>query len=147
MRFVCDVMLGKLAKYLRLLGFDAAYARTEASLEQYLSRDQDRLLVTRRKAIVAPSRTIQIRSESAREQLYELRGLIKSAIGRATILTRCLECNVELTDADKTEIEPLVPEFVYHHYRRFKMCPSCKKVYWEGSHAKGMEDLIKEILA
>jgi uncharacterized protein with PIN domain len=146
MRFVCDAMLGKLSKYLRLLGFDAVYARTQASLDHYLNRDQDRLLLTRRKSISAPSRTVRIQSQNAREQLHELRGMIKSSFKSEAILSRCMECNMELRDTDRADIEPFVPEFVFHHYTEFKVCPSCKKVYWAGSHAKGMEELVTEII-
>jgi uncharacterized protein len=146
MRFLCDAMLGKLAKYLRLLGFDAVYAKNEASLERSLNQDPDRILLTRRRRTQGPSPTIHIRSEIAREQLNEISGLIKSAIKSEAVLNRCIECNVELAEVERNDIEPLVPEFVYHHYALFKMCPMCKRVYWEGSHAKGMEGLIKEIM-
>jgi uncharacterized protein with PIN domain len=147
MRFVCDVMLGKMAKHLRLLGFDTVYARNDAALEHYLSSDRDRVLLTRRRRTETSSPVIQIKSEIAREQLTEIGGLIKSAIQRTAVLNRCIECNVTLTEVEKSEIEPLVPEFIYHNCARFKMCPSCRKVYWTGSHTKGMEELIKEILA
>ncbi len=146
MRFVCDVMLGKLAKYLRLFGFDTIYARTEKSVEGYLDRDRDRILLTRRRSSPAAARTIQIKSEIVREQLRELAGVIRAGIRKEMILNRCLACNVELADVDRTEIEPLVPEFVYHNYRRFRICPSCKRVYWEGSHTLGMQQLIEEIV-
>lgn len=147
MRFVCDVMLGKLARYLRLFGFDAAYARTDAALKECLGREPDRMLLTRRREADIPTPFIRIRSEVAREQLLELREVIKSAIARDRVFKRCIECNVELTETDREGIEPLVPEFVFHHYDKFRICPSCRRVYWEGSHAKGMEELIKEILS
>jgi uncharacterized protein len=146
MRFVCDAMLGKMAKYLRLLGFDTAYARNAAALEGYLSRDRDRVLLTRRRKTETSSPVIHIRSEIAREQLNEIGGIIRSAIQRTAVLNRCMECNMPLAEVEKSEIEPVVPEFIYHNCTRFKMCPSCRKVYWAGSHTKGMEELVKEIL-
>jgi uncharacterized protein len=147
MRFVCDVMLGKLARYLRLLGFDAAYVETGTALKDTLRSDPDRVVLTRRRKAEIPGPVIHLKSEIAREQLDEMRGVIKAAINRGAVLSRCIDCNVRLVEAEREEIEPFVPEFVYHHYRTFKQCPSCKKVYWEGSHAKGMEELIKEIVA
>jgi len=146
MKFVCDAMLGKLAKYLRLLGFDASYARNKAALEYWLSQDPDRVLLTRRSGTEFSSPTIHIRSELIREQLDEIKGLIKAGFNGDTALNRCIECNVPLAEVDKTDIESLVPEFVYHSYAKFRICPSCKRVYWDGSHAKGMGELIKEIL-
>jgi uncharacterized protein len=146
MKFVCDAMLGKLAKYLRLLGFDASYARNKAALTDRLSQDPDRILLTRRSGSEFSSPTIHIRSELVREQLDEIKGLIKAGFNKDTALSRCVECNVSLAEVDKEEVESRVPEFVYHTYARFRLCPSCKRVYWEGSHAKGMGELIKEML-
>ncbi len=147
MRFVGDAMLGKLAKYLRLLGFDAAYAANPAALERIRLHEGDRVLLTRRKGPTRFPTTILIHSEIAREQLKELKALIKPAIRRDAVFNRCLECNAELVEADKADIEPDVPEFVFHHYTHFKRCPSCKRVYWEGSHTVGMEALLEEMLS
>jgi len=147
MRFVCDAMLGKLAKYLRLLGFDASYAPSVAALEGEMRRDPDRVVLTRRTKTDFSSPTVRVRSEIVRAQLDEIKGLINAGIDRKAVLGRCIECNLALVDADKTDVESLVPEFVYHAYARFRSCPSCQRVYWEGSHAKGMEKLIEEILS
>ncbi len=147
MRFVCDVMLGKLAKYLRILGFDTVCAQTPAALEHYRAHDGDRILLTRRKAPSGFAKTVRIDSERASEQLLEIKALLKPFISDGALFGRCIKCNVELAEADKADIEPLVPEFVYHHYSRFKMCPSCRRVYWEGSHTTGMTGLLKEVLS
>lgn len=147
MRFVCDMMLGRLAKYLRILGFDAVYARSQASLEHYRQEDRDRLLLTRRSGGTRFARTIRIRSDAVREQLREIRDLIGPSMTREDVFGRCVECNTELAKVDKEEIESLVPEFVYHNYARFKQCPTCNRVYWEGSHTTGMNALLREILA
>jgi uncharacterized protein with PIN domain len=147
MRFVCDAMLGKLAKYLRILGFDAAYAPTSGTLDRYRTHEGDRVLLTRRRGSSAFAKTVRIHSEIAREQLKEIRALIKPAVARPAVFGRCIECNVELIEADKADVEPDVPEFVYHHYARFKRCPSCGRVYWEGSHTSGMEALLEEMLS
>jgi hypothetical protein len=147
MRFVCDVMLGKLAKYLRLLGFDAAYAASSAALDRVRVHDGDRILLTRRKGPSGFARTVRINSERASEQLREIKALVAPALTAGAVFGRCIECNVELIEADKADIEPLVPEFVYHHYSRFKTCPSCKRVYWEGSHTSGMASLLKEVFS
>lgn len=147
MKFICDVMLGKLAKYLRLLGFDAVYAPGPTSLERHAQNSGDRLFLTRRRGTTGFSTTFHLTSEKTREQLMEMRDLIRSAIEPGKVSNRCIRCNVELIEVEKLEIESRVPEFVFHNYVRFKTCPSCKRIYWEGSHAKGMESLIQEILA
>jgi uncharacterized protein with PIN domain len=147
MRFACDVMLGKLAKYLRILGFDAAYAPNQAALDRLRVEDPGRTLLTRRRRPSGFRMTVHIESEIAREQLREIKGLIKPQLSSDTVFTRCIECNAELIDVERTDVEPRVPEFVYHNYRRFKTCPSCGKIYWQGSHTMGMEALVKEMLA
>ena len=145
MRFICDVMLGKLAKRLRLLGFDTVYARSVGALEEYSRIEGDRVFVTRRSTAAGFDRTVHIESEQIRQQLIQIKELIKSGLNADRVFHRCLECNAELADVEKTEIESLVPEFVFHSYAHFKVCPSCKRVYWEGSHTEGMKRMIKEL--
>jgi uncharacterized protein with PIN domain len=147
MRFVCDVMLGRLAKYLRILGFDAEYVRNDAAPERYGLDADDRIFLTRRTKATGYPGVILIRSEKTREQIKEIKGLIQPDIRPERMFNRCIECNVELIEVNKVEIESLVAEFVYHRYARFKQCPSCKRVYWEGTHTEGMDRLLKEILS
>ncbi len=146
MNFVCDVMLGKLAKYLRVLGFDTIYIRRPEALEDFKRAKSERFFLTRRKRETGYRKTVHINSELPLQQLRELKGLIRPYVKDGAVLNRCIECNEELVDVEKADVEPLVPEFVFHAYERFRMCPSCGKVYWEGSHAASMSALIKEIL-
>jgi uncharacterized protein len=145
-RFVCDVMLGKLAKYLRLLGLDAVYLRDISELKQMNESRESLILLTRRTKPAAPVRSVVVHSDVARRQLTELKDLIGTWVDRSKVLNRCVECNVPLEDIEKSEVEHRVPEFVFHHYSTFKKCPSCKRIYWEGSHARHMSDLLKELL-
>ena len=145
MRFVCDVMLGKLAKYLRILGFDAAYIRSLKMLDRFTCHEEPTYFLTRRTSPVQYEQTIHIKAANAREQIRELRSLIGPHLDRTKVLQRCINCNELLVDADKQSIEHRVPEFVFHAYNAFKVCPSCNRVYWEGTHTKHMADLIKEV--
>ena len=146
MRFVCDAMLGRLARRLRLLGFDTVYARSADELEGYKKEEADRILLTRRSRIDTNARMVRVESEHIEEQLREIKGLIGPAVDRERIFRRCIECNTELIEAEKTEIESHVPEFVYHTHARFRVCPSCGRVYWEGSHTESMKRMLKELL-
>jgi len=146
MKFICDAMLGKLAKYLRILGLDAVYTKDLKILEHYKGKTDAPYFLTRTTKKGGYERTIVIRSDKVREQLHEIRGLIRPFIDSAKIMNRCIECNIELVDVQKKHIEQKVPEFVYHQYGQFKECPRCGKVYWEGSHTTGMTELIREIL-
>lgn len=145
MRFACDVMLGKLAKYLRILGFDATYPLGDAALPDLYDREDPRVFLTRRTKASAYARTVYIRVENVREQLKELKELIKPFIDPDKVLSRCINCNVLLVDVKKETIEHRVPEFVFHTYNAFKVCPRCDRVYWAGTHAKHMSQLMEEI--
>ena len=146
MRFVCDAMLGRLVRQLRLLGFDTVYARGAGELKEYERQEGDRILLTRRSSSDTNARMVRIESEHVAEQLREIKGLIGPAIDRERTFRRCIECNTELIEAEKTRIESRVPEFVYHTHARFRVCPSCGRVYWEGSHTESMKRMLKELL-
>ncbi len=145
MRFACDVMLGKLAKYLRILGFDTLYLRNLETLARYKQENDPRYFITRRRKPMDYPRTIHIKAETVREQLAELKEMIRPAIEPQKILRRCIRCNVPLVDTAKEAIEHRVPEFVFHTYSTFTICPSCGHVYWEGTHTTGMAELVEEM--
>lgn len=146
MIFICDVMLGKLAKYLRIFGLDTIYIRNNTMLEDYKEQGDLSCLLTKRKKITGYKKCIFIKSNTAKRQLEEIRYLISPFINSEKVLTRCIMCNVELIKVEKTDIEQYIPEFVFHHYEAFKVCPSCKKIYWKGSHAEHMSELIEGII-
>ncbi len=139
-------MLGKLAKYLRILGLDAEYTANAAALDRYKPEPEPPYFLTKRLKGVTYPKAVFIRSDKAKDQLLEVKEIIRPFINREKIMNRCIECNVELADVGKPDIEQYVPEFVFHHYSTFRICPRCRKVYWEGSHAAHMGDLIKEIM-
>jgi uncharacterized protein len=145
MKFACDVMLGKLARYLRILGFDAAYLTANADLSDLHHQEDPRLFLTRRRKAFPYARSIRIRSEYVREQIKELRELIKPLVDPDKVLSRCIDCNAPLADVKKETIEHRLPEFVFHTYDAFKVCPLCDRVYWAGTHAKHMSQLMKEM--
>lgn len=145
MKFLCDIMLGRLARYLRILGLDTIHVKNTGSLTPYKNRD-DVLFLTKRKKIMGFKNTVLIRSDKARDQLREIKDIIGPYLDEKRYMTRCILCNVELEDVKKEEVEGLVPEFVYHTYKEFKRCPSCKRLYWEGTHTQYMEKFIEEVL-
>jgi hypothetical protein len=146
MIFVCDVMLGKLARYLRTLGFDARYVR-QGDDPASLPTPSDRcILLTRRQDRTGRPHTVVIRDNDAAKQILEIKEIIDRHIDPNAFMSRCLDCNILLTDTGREEIEPFVPEYIYHHHDRFKTCPSCGKVYWEGSHAEEMREWVEKLI-
>ncbi len=101
MKFVCDAMLGKLAKYLRILGLDAEYTKDLKILKQYMGQPDVPYLLTRTTKKITYERTIFLRSDKVREQLLEIREIIRPFVDPDKIMNRCIECNVELMDVEK----------------------------------------------
>jgi uncharacterized protein with PIN domain len=144
MIFICDVMLGKLTRYLRILGLDTLYIKGYRELTGIIERSKPYYFFTRRTKNV-PQGSILIRSDHIKEQIEEVLPIIAPYIEKRLILSRCLDCNTVLVDTEKREIEGGVPEFVYHRHDRFKVCPSCKKIYWGGTHTENMKRFIESL--
>jgi hypothetical protein len=139
MKFICDHTLGKLTKYLRILGFDTASITSLDILNKYKRLANPPLLFTKMLKSISYQPIVFIRTNNIQEQIKEIGDIIRPYNNDKNFMTRCIECNVLLECVQKEDIEPLVPEYVYHHHEEFKACPSCKKVYWEGTHTEQMK--------
>lgn len=146
MIFVCDVMLGKLARYLRMLGIDARYVRQGEDIASFVAPPEGSLFLTKRRGVTSCGRAVLIKADDPKEQLLEIKKYIRRHFDPSALMSRCLDCNTLLADIPKEDIEQLVPEYVFHHHEKFKTCPSCKKVYWEGSHADEMRAWIDKVI-
>ena len=141
MKFVADAMLGKLAKRLRLLGFDVLYdpACSDNDLIR-LSREEDRTILTRDAGLASrplAERHLFISSDHPNEQLRQVLDRLPAGHPPAP-LTRCSVCNAPLAAIPKAEAVDLVPRHVYDHAALFLRCPSCGRIYWKGSHLRSM---------
>ena len=140
-------MLGKLAKYLRIFGLDTLYSPKNINPEDYSTEAEPPFIFTRQQINQHKyGRLMHIKSDHVHEQLEEIKDLIKPYINRGNIMKRCIECNTPLIDTVREEVEQFVPEFVFHNNQRFKRCPACKKVYWQGSHSKHMMKCVNRML-
>lgn len=147
MIFVCDTMLGKLARYLRMLGLDTQYARSGSFPFPSGPEGREIIFFTRRRERPeAGVKTVFIGADDPAGQLRLVRPYIDAHVDPGALMSRCLDCNALLADVPRNEIEQFVPEYIYHHHDRFTRCPSCRKVYWEGSHARNMRAGLKGIL-
>ena len=136
-------MLGKLARKLRILGFDTLY---ESSIEEeeVLEKAKGRILLTRDKELAKRAGGVYIESDDYREQLRTVAK--KFGLSDENMLTRCSVCNEVLVPIDKEKIKDRVPKYVYEHHDEFYICPKCNRVYWYGSHTERIEKEIHEIL-
>ena len=145
MQFVADKMVGRLARWLRIIGQDVTYGPDlcGAGLIRAARRD-DRLILTRDRRIGRknPPAYLLIRSDHFREQLRQvIEEFSLDPLKEA--FTRCVECNTLLEDVDKETVFEKVPPFVYLTQDRFAACPSCNRVYWHGTHADKMLERIQ----
>lgn len=145
-KFILDVHLGKLAKYLRLCGFDTFYNKDYEDREIIrLALSDKRIILTRDIDLLKNKKLTHaywIRSQYLEEQLKEvfLRFDLKKQI---KLFALCLECNIMLKDVSKAEIlSELLPKTRLYH-NAFKRCPDCKRIYWPGSHYQRMKKYME----
>ncbi|NIM89872.1 MAG: hypothetical protein GTO17_02880 [Candidatus Aminicenantes bacterium] len=149
MKFIVDCMLGKLAKWLKILGFDTIYfSKIEDAELLELARKEKRILLTRDNELIEKSRDIEsffVTSEEWNTQLEQVLDEF-DLWKKVSPYSRCIECNVELRDLSKKDVKNLVAPFVYEQASAFALCPQCERVYWKGTHHQDMEFKIEEIL-
>lgn len=147
LRFILDVHLGRLAAYVRMLGFDTLW--TNAAADPELARtaaQQDRILVTRDRHLLMRNevrRGCWIRSTDSRAQLAQVVRRYR-LFDAAQPFTRCLVCNGELRAAGEQAIHNKVPPHAAEHHTEFRECGECGRVFWKGSHYQRMMALIQE---
>jgi hypothetical protein len=149
-RFIADVMLGSLARWLRILGYDTIYFRAIDDNELVkTARQQERILLTRDTGIAHRKQVQQlilIHSNSTLEQLKEALSALKKMNKTSPQLPpRCPVCNGELAAAEKETVADRIPEYVLLNATSFFMCRQCGKVYWYGSHKKSIDSILKNI--
>jgi len=149
MKFIADCMLGKLAKWMKILGFDTLFfSRMEDEALISIARKEERILLTRDTGIINKALDFQalfIESENWREQVRQvlhdlgIRNEVKP-------YSRCIQCNNLLKEVSKPGIKNLVTPFVYEHAQVFSLCPNCGRVFWHGTHFRDMEVKLEQLL-
>lgn len=142
-RLLADAMLGKLARWLRLLGFDTEYAPLEDAALAARARAEGRLLLTRDHALAARRglRVLLITSEALEDQLRQ----VLDTVGYPERGTppRCMACNVPLVILTPAEAAPYVPPYVARTQTRFRRCPSCGRITWPATHWATMRERLE----
>ncbi|MBD1395695.1 hypothetical protein H9Q13_00825 [Pontibacter sp. JH31] len=149
-RFVLDVHLGKLAKSLRLLGFDAAYdnALTDKAIVAQAQTEQ-RIVLTRdvnllkHKAIPVG---YWLRSQQTEEQLAAVIRRFR-LLEHSRPFTRCMVCNGNISEVTKAAVLDLLPPKTKRYFQEFYQCENCRRVYWKGSHYERMQELVRRLAA
>ena len=146
-KFAADRMLGRLAKWLRVLGCDVIYG---PHLSGYglirAARAEQRLILTRDRRLKQkqPPAFIFIESDHHREQLRQV--IRECGVEFANrLFSRCLECNTLLQVRPKESVEQLVPAYVFATQKYFSWCSRCRRVYWPATHQQKMAEELKKI--
>lgn len=144
MKFLCDSMFGKLAKMLRMAGYDALYAQ---SYERFgmveTAAAENRVIITGDdRIIIVPRLLLFTREKDPMAQLKITRDRFNLTAENA--FTRCVFCNTELEKAEKDSVMGIVPEKVFALFFSFTRCPKCGRIFWHGTHWEKMKTRLKE---
>jgi uncharacterized protein with PIN domain len=147
-KFVLDVHLGKLVRLLRLVGFDALY-RSDFHDEEILriSMEESRIILTRDIGILKQNRAKRgywLRAQEPRKQLGELLHHFR-LYGRMRPFCRCLLCNGKIEAVEKASVLQFLDRGTSSEHNEFYRCASCGKIYWKGTHYRGMRDFLKDL--
>ena len=145
-RFLADSMLGTLAKWLRIVGYDTVYdARLDDNELIRLARAEGRVLLTRDTGLLRRKgpRCLFVESEVLTEQVAQV--LRAFELPADNPFSRCPVCNTVLEDVPKYEAWGQVPPFVFQTQEKFRLCPECNRFYWRGTHWQKMLEQMQEL--
>ena len=152
-KFIADRMLGTLTRYLRFMGYDTTSAngllegdKKEDTVLLRIARQEHRLLLTRDAELArrGEASALLIRSEEVMEQVQQL--IDRHLVKRRLAMSRCSLCNTELREANSCEIEKTAYAPKDWRNLSFFWCQRCKKLYWNGSHGKQLEQRVEREL-
>ena len=144
-RFVAEDTLGRLAKWLRMLGFDTVYER-EPFAKQVQSSGRIRL--TRTREVFQKDRSgpvLLIHSDRYMEQIRQVIEILHLNLEDIRPFTRCIRCNASIRSTDKHTVFGQVPDYVWETNDTFRQCIECNRIYWPGSHTKLSMDRIRSL--
>ncbi|MCM8763051.1 MAG: Mut7-C RNAse domain-containing protein [Candidatus Omnitrophica bacterium] len=148
MKFILTQELGRLSKWLRILGYDSVYFTQEnmGTLIVEALKDE-RIILTRHQKIPLGRgvKILNIKSDSVKEQLQQVLAELQLKLDEDILFSRCIICNTLLEEIEKEEIKDKVPEYVFKTQRNFTVCPKCQRIYWQGTHWGNVKKTLEEI--
>ncbi|MEO0205655.1 MAG: Mut7-C RNAse domain-containing protein [candidate division WOR-3 bacterium] len=144
MKFICNGMLGRLCRYLRICGIDTLYSN-EGIKALFMARKEGRIFLTKNTKLIDKQGVffvddndpiVQVKTVIARFELIE----------KINFFSRCICCNELLLPVEKEKIKDRIPFYTYKNFNEFAQCPKCQRVFWKGSHYQKMVNQLKEII-
>jgi uncharacterized protein with PIN domain len=146
--FAADRTLGKLAKWLRILGFDTIFESEVSSQWFYDRLEPERVLLTRiakiRERFAARS-LVFIEADDAYEQLRQVVDELAITRKDIRVFSICLHCNSSIVEVNKQTIYGLVPDYIWQTHKKFRMCRQCERIFWRGSHTERTMEVIDQL--
>lgn len=148
MKFIVDCMLGKLAKWLRMLGYDTKFILDADDDDLVrIAVKEDRILLTRDSLLcmrrMVRNRCIFIDWGKTSDQVKQVFSALNLAVIESNMFTRCTICNEQIKHIDKSDVKGKVPSFVYKTQNEYGCCVKCDKIYWRGTHVQHVFDALK----
>jgi uncharacterized protein with PIN domain len=135
--FAADRTLGRLVKWLRLMGFDTVF-ESDATAGSYKAfHTSNRILLTRIRRVLdncPPQRGILIEANDPGRQIRQVIAHLGLDYGTLDPFTRCLRCNTELVAVKRSDVFGKVPDYIWETQAQFNQCPGCDRIFWRGSH-------------
>lgn len=146
-RFICDRNLGKLAKWLRILGYDTLFYRGNEDRDFLRKADQEgRIALTRKRDLERrhhAGRLVVIKADRADAQIGEILEVLALSPDPLRRMSRCLRCNSTLEEVAKEAVESMVPVYVYENCMQFHRCSLCGGIFWPGTHPRHVEEYLR----
>jgi uncharacterized protein with PIN domain len=145
LRFTVDRTLGKLSKWLRILGFDTHFAALADPASLLVHLPDDRILLTRTRRMRASrsaKRLVVVEQDHVMAQLRELIQTLGIRPDDVSPFCRCLHCNDLIQPIEKHSVYEQVPDHVWETQERFTQCPACQRIFWPGSHTVRTLEMI-----
>jgi len=142
-------MLGKLAKLLRMCGFDAEYYKAGLNPENIKNfKDAERTILTRNLKFQKYRGPVPIFFPDNDDPLIQLKIVLTKfhLHDKIRFLSRCMECNEEIRPVEKEAVRGKVPFYVFDNHDTFFQCPKCERIYWEGTHVEKMKEKLQRAL-
>ncbi len=150
MRFAADSMLGRLATWLRFLGYDTLYSNDTRDDQFFSLADRGRILLSRNTKLrekIASEKYVFIEDDDPERQLLQVVRLLGLNPGPEKFFTRCTLCNGMIESVESADVFGDVPDHVWTSHKRFSRCDRCGKIYWPGSHLGRARKEIERLLA
>jgi uncharacterized protein with PIN domain len=150
-KFIVDRNVGKLARWLRLMGYDTHFFDGDDDADLVaIARDEGRVILSRdtqimKRRLITSGQigAVLIDSDQPERQIHQ----VIDALGLDSHFrpfTICLECNQPLVERSKDEVKDLVPPYVFKTQNQFRQCPNCQRIYWRGTHWRAMTKKLEK---